>query len=352
MSGAWLTAVLTGVALGAAPGAAAGAAQPAVTLKLATLAPAGSAWHDLLRELGQQWEAASGGQVKLRIYAGGAQGSEGEVIRKLGIGQLQAAALTNVGLHDLVPEPQAVTIPLLFRDEAEMGCAFDRVRPRLDAALLAHGLVVVQWSTIGPLALYCNAPFRTPQAMAGARIFSAEGDPGVAEAWRHAGLRPVVLSAIDIVPALQTGMIDCLNNVPLYALTTRTFQKARYLIDLPWGFMVGATVVRRDAWERIPEALRPPLLEAARRMGHRIDAEVRRLNAEAVVAMRGQGLTLVAVDAEAWRPAMERSWEVLRGQVVPAPFFDEVRAARDACRARAPASDDGPPGADRGGGPR
>jgi TRAP-type C4-dicarboxylate transport system substrate-binding protein len=138
---------------------------------------------------------------------------------------------------------------------------------------------------------------------------------------------------MDIVPALQTGMIDCLNNVPLYALTTRTFQKARYLIDLPWGFMVGATVVRRDAWERIPAPLRPRLLESARLVGGRIDAEVRRLNEEAVVAMRGQGLTLVPVDVEAWRPAMEKSWEVLRGRVVPAPFFDEVRDARDACRA-------------------
>jgi hypothetical protein len=38
------------------------------------------------------------------------------------------------------------------------------------------------------------------------------------------------------------------------------------------------------------------------------------------------------VDEAAWRPAMERSWAALRGGVVPAPFFDEVVAARDACR--------------------
>lgn len=309
------------------------AADGPVVLKLATLAPAGSAWHDLLRELAQEWEATSGGQVRLRIYAGGAQGSEGEVIRKLGVGQLQAAALTNVGLHDVAGEPQALTTPLLFRDEAELRCTLARVRPALDAALLAHGLVVVQWSTIGPIALYCDRPRRTPEELAGARIFAAEGDPGVAAAWRHAGLRPVMLSAVDIVPALQTGMIDCLNNVPLYALATRTFVRANHLIDLPWGFMVGATVVRRDAWERIPAALRPRLLALAAGAGERVDAEVRRLNADALAAVRAQGLVVVPVDAAAWRPAMERSWEVLRGQVVPAPFFDEVRSARDACRA-------------------
>jgi TRAP-type C4-dicarboxylate transport system substrate-binding protein len=309
-------------------------APPAqVTVKLATLAPAGSAWHDLLRELGQRWETLSAGQVRLRIYPGGAQGSEGDVLRKLQVGQLQAAALTNIGLHDIVAEPQALTVPLLFRGEAEMACAFERIRPRLDAALAAHGLVTVQWTEVGPLALYCNAPHATPAELAGARIFAAEGDPGVAEAWRRAGLRPVVLSASDIPPALMTGMIDCLNNVPLYALSTHTFERTRYLIGLPWGFMMGALVVRRDTWEQIPEALRPALLEAARGVGLRIDAEVRRLNADAVEVMRRQGLVQVQVDPEAWRPALERSWGALRGPVIPEAFFDEVVAARNACRA-------------------
>ena len=324
----WFTMALLGVL--AAP---AGPARAEVTIKLATLAPTGSAWHDLLRELGQRWEEASGGQVRLKIYAGGTQGNEGEVIRKVGIGQLQGAALTNIGLHDLVKEPQAMTTPLLFRDEAEMRCALERVRPQMEQALAAQGLVVVQWSVIGSLALYCNGPRRTPAELAGARIFAAQGDPGVEEAWRRAGLRPVVLAATDIMPALQTGMIDCLNNVPLYALVTRTFVPAPWLIDLPWGFIIGVTVVRRDAWERIPAEVRPRLLEVARTLGTRVDEEVRRLNAEAVEVMRRQGLQVVAVDQAAWRPAMEQSWAALRGGVVPAPFFDEVVAARDGCRA-------------------
>ena len=142
----------------------------------------------------------------------------------------------------------------------------------------------------------------------------------------------MVLAATDIVPALQTGMIECLNNVPLYALATRTFVKAPWLIDLPMGFILGVTVVRRDTWERVPAELRPRLLAAARELGGRVDAEVRRLNADALEVMKRQGLQVVAVDPEAWRPALERSWAVLRGGVVPAPFFDEVLAARDACR--------------------
>jgi TRAP-type transport system periplasmic protein len=314
--------------------ASAGRADP-ITIKLGTLAPAGSAWHEALRDMAARWEAASAGRVTLRVYPGGAQGSEGDMLRKVAIGQLQAAAISNVGMHDVIQEPHAFSVPLLFSDEDEMGCALDRVKAQLERAFLERGLVVIQWTRVGGAAFFCNAPFETPAQMAAAKIFAWEGDPAMVKAWRTGGFRPVVLSSTDLVPALTTGMIDCVSNVPLYMLTSRAFEKARYHLDLPWGFVIAATIVKRDVWERIPADLRPRLLAVAAEVAARIDSEVRRLNADALAAMRRQGLTSVAVDAAAWRPALERSWTVLRGEVVPSSFFDEVKRARDLCRAQA-----------------
>ena len=90
-----------------------------VVVKLGTLAPNGSTWHNLLKEMGEKWAEASGGRVKLRIYAGGTQGSEGDMVRKMAVGQLQAAAITNVGMHDIVKEPQAISAPGVIESEAE-----------------------------------------------------------------------------------------------------------------------------------------------------------------------------------------------------------------------------------------
>lgn len=304
-----------------------------VTIKLGTLAPVGSAWHEALKEMGQRWKEASGGTVRLKVYAGGVQGDEGDMIRKLGIGQLQAAAVSNVGMHDIAPEPQAFSAPLLFRTEKEMQCAFRRVQGEVEAALERHGFVALQWSRVGTASFFCNAPLRTPEEMSRARIFAWEGDPAMVNAWRTAGLHPVVLSATDLVPALTTGMIDCVSNVPLYMLTSRAFERAPFLVDLPLGFLTGATIVRKDVWERIPADVRGRLLEISRELGARLDAEARTLEADAVRAMKGQGLEVVQVSAEAWRPTLQKSWSVIRGEVVPAAFFDRVKAARDACRA-------------------
>ncbi len=311
------------------------AAPAQVTIKLATMAPAGSSWHEILKEMSQRWEAASGGQVKLKVYAGGAQGSEGEMVRKMGINQLQAASITNVGMHDVLPEPQMLSLPTFFADEAEVECAFEKVRGKLEAGFDQKGFVVLQWSRIGAMSLFCKAPYRTPAEMADAKVFAWEGDPRSVDAWRAAGFRPVVLSSTDLVPSLQTGMIDCVTNVPLYVLTARMFEKANQMMDLPWGFIFGATIVKKETWEKVPADLRVKLAAIAVELGKKVDAEVKRLGADSVTVMKKQGLKVVPVDPAPWRAAMERSWPVVRGGVVPAPFFDEVKAARDGCRAAA-----------------
>jgi TRAP-type C4-dicarboxylate transport system substrate-binding protein len=310
-------------------------AQAQVTIKLGTLAPAGSTWHEILKELGQRWEQASGGQVKLKVYAGGTQGSEGDMVRKMGIAQLQAASITNVGMHDILPEPQMLSLPMFFNDEADVECTFKKMRAKLEAAFEASHYVVLQWSRVGAMSLFCDKPYRTPAELAAgnAKVFAWEGDPKSVDAWRAAGFRPVVLSSTDVMPSLQTGMINCMANVPLYVLTTRLFEKADHMMDLPWGYIYGATIVRKDTWEKIAPELRTRLQAIAVELGVKVDAEVRRLAVDAVAAMKKQGLQVVGVDPRPWREVMEKGWPVVRGGVVPAAFFDEVKVARDQCRA-------------------
>jgi TRAP-type C4-dicarboxylate transport system substrate-binding protein len=318
--------------LAAALAALASTARAQVTIKLGTLAPQGSSWHDLLKELGQRWEEASGGQVKLRIYAGGTQGSEGDMVRKMAVGQLQGAAISNVGMHDVAAEPQGVSVPFIFQDDVQMQCAFKKLRPQLEAIMEKKGYVAVQWSTIGAIHLFCDKPHKSPADMGSAKVWVWEGDPKSVEAFRLVGLTPVVLSSADIVPSLQTGMIDCVPNVPLYMLTTRLFEKAPNMMDTPWAYIAGATLIRKETWEKIPADVRPKLLAISNELGDKIDAEVKRLNQDAIGAMQKQGLKLVPGDAAAWRAAMDKALPVIKGGVVPAGFYDQVVKARESCK--------------------
>src|SRR6476660_1482415 len=125
---------------------AAPASAQEVRIKLGTLAPSGSTWHTLLKEMGQKWGEASGGKVKLVIYPGGVLGNEGDMVKKMRIGQLQAAALTTIGLHEVSPDPQAIDVPMMIDSFATYDYVVSRLKPRLTKALADKGYIVINWA--------------------------------------------------------------------------------------------------------------------------------------------------------------------------------------------------------------
>ncbi|TMA98996.1 MAG: hypothetical protein E6J64_22625 [Deltaproteobacteria bacterium] len=102
-----------------------------------------------------------------------------------------------------------------------------------------------------------------------------------------------------------------------------------------WGFLTGATVVKKDVWDRIPPELQKKLLEIGEDYGERTRKDVRKQNDDAIQQMKKRGLTVnQPADIEEWRQVAERAHEVVRGKVVPAAIYDEVVSLRDEYRAQ------------------
>jgi TRAP-type transport system periplasmic protein len=311
------------------------AAAQDVTVKLGTLAPAGSTWHNLLKDMGEQWNQASGGKVKVKVYPGGILGDEADMVRKMSVGQLQAATLSAVGMHDIIRESHALSTPMMIESNEELDYVLPKIQGKLEQLLEKKGYVALQWIQVGQVRFFCTKGHATPAEMGEHKLFAWDSDPGTVKMWKAAGFKPITLSATDLMASLQTGMVSCVPGPPLYLFTARIFEKANHMIDVPWGLVIGATLVQKKVWEKVPAELRPKLLEIARALGEKSEAEVRRMNVEAVDSMKKSGLTVVTPsDMGLWRKAAEATWPVMRGGVVPAEFFDEVKKARDEFRAR------------------
>jgi TRAP-type C4-dicarboxylate transport system substrate-binding protein len=219
-----------------------------------------------------------------------------------------------------------VSVPFLVKTNGELEYVLSKLRPRLDAALEKKGFIAVNWANAGSPRFFSTFPIKTPADLPNAKIWTWDGDPGAAEGWKLAGFRPVVLSSTDIVPSLQTGLLNAVADPPLFVFVTRMFEKANYMSDLRWGMVAGATLVRKETWEKIPADIRPKLLAIADDTGKALSAEVDHLDADAIDQMKKQGLTIVpAEDLPAWQAAGERSWAAVRGKVVPAEIFDEAK---------------------------
>src|SRR3972149_3810075 len=78
-------------------------ADTPLVFKVATLMPKGSMYHRVLQEMGEQWQQAQGNGAKFVIYTDGTQGSEADSVRRMRIGQLQAAMISVSGLQEIEP---------------------------------------------------------------------------------------------------------------------------------------------------------------------------------------------------------------------------------------------------------
>ena len=71
-------------------------------LRVGTLAPKNSLYHQQLLEMGESWKKAQGGG-KYLVYPDGSQGGETDMVRRMRIGQLQGALLSVGGLREIEP---------------------------------------------------------------------------------------------------------------------------------------------------------------------------------------------------------------------------------------------------------
>jgi TRAP-type C4-dicarboxylate transport system substrate-binding protein len=303
-------------------------AQPA--LKVATIAPKGSIYHRVLQEMGESYRKAGGPQARFVIYTDGIQGTEADTVRRMRIGQLDASMLTVVGLTEIDPSVTALQyMPMMFRSWEELDHVREKLRPELEAKLAAKGFVVLMWGEGGWVQFFTRDPITHPDEFKRARIFAWSGDIKQAGVMKSLGYHPVPIPLADILPALETGMVDVVPIAPLWALIGQFDRITRHMVPVNWVPIVGATVMRRQSFEAMKPEAREALLAAARKAAAEVRAHRAVQDEESIRAMQARGLKVQPLTPElerAWRELAERSWPHVRGTMVPAETFDRVRA--------------------------
>lgn len=313
-------------------------AQRGLTVNLGTVVPKGSAWHETLERMSQEWARISGGRVRLRILPGGALGDDVEMLRLVRVGRLQAVAMTGIGLAKLDPGVDALHIPLLFDSYAELDYVRDKMAPTLEARLATEGFVVLNWADGGWAQFFTKRSAATLDELRKQKLWISAGDPRTERLYKRFDMTVTPLSMGDVPTGLQTGLIEAITIPPLFAMLDGSYRSAPNLIDLKWAPVTGGVVVSNTAWEKIPADLRPKLLAASREAGDELRTKIRRLGDDAVAQMKTRGLNVVAVDRAAWQKEVEAAYPELRGELAPEELFDMALRLRDEFRARRAAS--------------
>jgi TRAP-type C4-dicarboxylate transport system substrate-binding protein len=302
---------------------------------MATLVPENSSWFLVLKEMGDKWGKLSGGKVRVVLYPGGRQGDDPDVVRKMHLGTLQGAVLTSPGLAEIDRSVYALSIPMAYDSYEELYEVLEKMRPRIESQMEAKGFVVLNWADGGWTHFFTKKAVARPDDLRHLKLFQWAGDPRSLEIWKAAGFNPRPTPSTELATGLQTGLLEAFLAPPQMVVVSRFYEQAKFMTDLRWAIILGATVVKKEAWAKVPAELRPALLQAAREAGAKLQAEMRQSSDRDIEAMRRAGLTVVPVDAksrELWRKAADAAVGKIRGDFVPAEAYDEALRHRDAFR--------------------
>ena len=292
-------------------------AVQARTLKIATLAPAGTSWMKEMREGAKEVSERTDGRVKFKFYPGGVMGNDRSMLRKMRVGQLHGAALTTSGLAEVYRDSWIYTLPLLFRNYQEVDYVRERVDPLIGKGLEQHGSVTLGIGEGGFAYMMCDEPLYTVDDLKGKKVWIPEGDVIAEVVFEIAGVTPVPLPLADVYTGLQTGLVNTLGSPPMATIAFQWHTKVTHLTDVPLSYVVGLLVLDDKAFRRLKPEDQAVVREVMGRTMKRLDEINRADNENARRALAGQGVEFVRPLGEEltrWRAIADQATERLGEQ--------------------------------------
>ena len=281
----------------------AGHSSHATTFKVATLSPDGSFWMKTMRVAGTEVEAATDSRVKFKWYPGGVMGDDKAVLRKMRVGQLQGAALPMGELLSFYPDSQAYGIPFLFTSYEEV----DYVRSQLDDSLItgfAEGGMEVLGIAEGGFGYFLTAePVRVPADLQQQKVWVPQNDVVSARLAQSIGVTPIPLTLPDVLPGLQTGLVNTVAVSPMGAIVLQWHTRVAHITDIPLMYFCGVISLTGKSFNKLSADDQAVVKAVFGKAFKLIDERNRMDNVKAFEALTNQGVeTVVLTDAErdAW----------------------------------------------------
>jgi TRAP-type C4-dicarboxylate transport system substrate-binding protein len=302
-------------------------ALPAQVIKIGSVAPDRSPWHDALKEIAREWEAITQGQVKLKIYPGGIAGDEEDTIRKMKTGTLGGAILTNIGLSKIDPDAFVLSTPFMFHSEEEMAYVMERLTPIFEKQIEKNGFKIIIWTMTGWVNFFSKNPVLYPQDLKKQKLSFNTDVPEMEQAWKKSGYHIVPNELTDLMVALQSGMVDAFYLPPLVAGSGQYFALAPHMCSLKMAPLVGGLVIMDRIWEKIPENFKQPMMEVVTRVSRKLARETVALETKALDSMKKNGLIIHEAPADSlakWKEAADKGMDELVGKLFSREIYEKL----------------------------
>ena len=306
-------------------------------LRLATLAPSGSPWMEVLDKAAGEIKEKTAGRVSLKYFAGGQQGDERDFVRKIKLGQLDGAALTAVGLAMIDESIRVLELPMLFESAEELDFVADKMWPYFEQKFAKKGFRLNDRGEVGWVYFMSKNKVASLDDLKGQKLWLWGDDQLVGAVFKKMKLNGVPLGVPEVDAGLTSGKIDACYSSPIAAVALQWSTKVKYMTSMPMSFAIGATVVSLKSLEKMSAEDQKTIAEIGRTNAKKLRKVIRKANEDAKGTMARKGVTIVPTPAAMVDDFTKQSNEVhkeLVGKIYEQSELDMVMKYRDEYRAK------------------
>lgn len=300
----------------------------AKTLKIATLAPAGTTWMKEMKKGASEIKKKTDGRIKLKFYPGGVMGNENSVHRKIKIGQLHGGAFTSGGLSHVYPEINTLSLPMLFDTFDEVDYVRSKVDAQLKRNIEENGFVLLGISEGGFARILSLSRLVDLESIRKSKVWIPEGDEVVQKSFSTLGISPVSLPVSDVFTGLQTGLIETVTVNPTAAIAFQWHSNMSYMTETPVIYIIGTLAIQKKVFDKLASGDQAIVRDEIGKAFKRMDSLNRSDNKNASDALRNQGIEFVHPSNEElarWKALAAKAIEdMIDSGTVSKTMFEEV----------------------------
>jgi len=304
-------------------------ASHALTLKIATLAPAGTTWMKLMKKGAKDIKSKTDGRVKLKFYPGGVMGNDRSVHRKIRINQLHGGAFSSSGLAHVDASIQALSLPMMFNSFEEVDFVRARIDDRIKQHVAKNGFIVLGISEGGFARIMSSRPIVTHKDIQNSKVWIPEGDTLVEETYNTMGITPIPLSIADVFTGLQTGLIETIAATSTGAIAFQWHTKLSHMVDTPVLYVIGLLAISQKAFNKIKANDQQVVIDEMNKVFRELDKINRQDNINATQALKTQGIEVISPSpgqVQQWKDFSRSSIENMAGKGMIDPVIvDEIQ---------------------------
>ncbi len=298
-------------------------------LRLATLAPSGSPWMEVLDKAASEIKDKTAGRVTLKYFEGGQQGDERDYVRKIKLGQLDGAALTAVGLAMIDESIRVLELPMLFESAEELDYVADKMWPYFEKKFEKKGFRLNDRGEVGWVYFMSKNKVASLEDLKGQKLWLWGDDQLVGAVFKKMKLNGVPLGVPEVDAGLTSGKIDACYSSPVAAVALQWYTKVKYMTSMPMSFAIGATVVSIKSLEKISAEDQKTVAEIGKTNARKLRKVIRKANEDAKGTMARKGVTIVPTPAAMVDDFTKQSGEV-HGELVGKIYEkDELKMVMD-----------------------